>query len=220
MHFHAYSSGRLVDCTSLKRAIEFVYSATLPQASKPFIYMSITLPSEHVDVNIHPTKKEVHFETSFYDLFYFWYSSILLSIFLLDKKWLDTFVILGFRLASWIKSVLSKLLKILLRKSWGVLIPQGYSKLRWLIVNLALLYLHWCLSNCPKNIYIFIYLYYLCLYCMFIVNIDIMWCLWVITYPVYHISIWWVLIAYLGTIVHISFLRNMTCQLPPGDPCL
>jgi DNA mismatch repair ATPase MutL len=60
-----YSSDRLVDCTSLKRAIEFVYSATLPQASKPFIYMSINLPPEHVDVNIHPTKKEVHFETSF-----------------------------------------------------------------------------------------------------------------------------------------------------------
>jgi DNA mismatch repair protein MLH1 len=37
-----------------------VYSATLPQASKPFIYMSIHLPSEHVDVNIHPTKKEVY----------------------------------------------------------------------------------------------------------------------------------------------------------------
>ncbi|KAJ6805766.1 DNA mismatch repair protein MLH1 [Iris pallida] len=54
-----YINDRLVECTSLKRAIEVVYSATLPKASKPFIYMSISLPPEHVDVNIHPTKKEV-----------------------------------------------------------------------------------------------------------------------------------------------------------------
>ncbi|KAB5512552.1 hypothetical protein DKX38_029580 [Salix brachista] len=50
---------RLVECTALKRAIEIVYAATLPKASKPFIYMSIVLPPEHVDVNVHPTKREV-----------------------------------------------------------------------------------------------------------------------------------------------------------------
>ena len=54
-----FSPDRLVECTALKRAIEIVYAATLPKASKPFIYMSIVLPSEHVDVNIHPTKREV-----------------------------------------------------------------------------------------------------------------------------------------------------------------
>ncbi|KMZ57672.1 hypothetical protein ZOSMA_83G00490 [Zostera marina] len=56
-----FINDRLVECTALKRAIEVVYSATLPKASKPFIYMTIQLPHEHVDVNIHPTKREVSF---------------------------------------------------------------------------------------------------------------------------------------------------------------
>ncbi|XP_010543732.1 PREDICTED: DNA mismatch repair protein MLH1 [Tarenaya hassleriana] len=54
-----FINDRLVECSSLKRAIEIVYAATLPKASKPFVYMSIKLPYEHVDINIHPTKKEV-----------------------------------------------------------------------------------------------------------------------------------------------------------------
>ncbi|XP_058194714.1 DNA mismatch repair protein MLH1 isoform X2 [Rhododendron vialii] len=54
-----FINGRLVECSALKRAIEIVYMATLPKASKPFIYMSVVLPPEHVDVNVHPTKREV-----------------------------------------------------------------------------------------------------------------------------------------------------------------
>ncbi|XP_020573556.1 DNA mismatch repair protein MLH1 isoform X2 [Phalaenopsis equestris] len=56
-----FINDRLVECTPLKRAIEVAYSATLPKASKPFIFMSIRLPPEHVDVNVHPTKREVSF---------------------------------------------------------------------------------------------------------------------------------------------------------------
>lgn len=54
-----FINDRLVECGCLKRAIEIVYAATLPKAAKPFIYMSINLPPEHIDVNVHPTKREV-----------------------------------------------------------------------------------------------------------------------------------------------------------------
>lgn len=56
-----FINDRLVECGALRKAIELVYATILPKASKPFIYMSINLPPQHVDVNVHPTKREVSF---------------------------------------------------------------------------------------------------------------------------------------------------------------
>lgn len=52
---------RLVQCSSLKRAIEGVYNEYLPKGTYPFVYLSIELPPQRIDVNVHPTKREVHF---------------------------------------------------------------------------------------------------------------------------------------------------------------
>ena len=59
--FILFINSRLVECAPLKRACESVYAAILPKAEKPFVFMHLRLPFEDVDVNVHPTKQEVHF---------------------------------------------------------------------------------------------------------------------------------------------------------------
>ncbi|KAG6973790.1 hypothetical protein JG687_00000704 [Phytophthora cactorum] len=59
--FILFINDRLVECPSLKRACEYVYSLYLPKNTHPFIYLSMELPPRNIDVNVHPTKREVHF---------------------------------------------------------------------------------------------------------------------------------------------------------------
>eukprot|EP00898_Chlorokybus_atmophyticus_P001568 jgi/Chlat1/2411/Chrsp17S02666 len=60
-NFILFINERLVECTPLKRALEAGYATVLPKASKPFIFLSVKLPASDVDVNMHPTKKQVSF---------------------------------------------------------------------------------------------------------------------------------------------------------------
>ncbi|KAI8802640.1 mismatch repair protein [Cladochytrium replicatum] len=59
--FLLFINNRLVDCSPLKRGIEGVYQAYLPRSTYPFVYLALQIKPEHVDVNVHPTKKEVNF---------------------------------------------------------------------------------------------------------------------------------------------------------------
>ncbi|XP_067277765.1 DNA mismatch repair protein Mlh1 [Pseudorasbora parva] len=52
---------RLVESSALKKAIETVYTAYLPKNTHPFIYLSLEIAPQNIDVNVHPTKHEVHF---------------------------------------------------------------------------------------------------------------------------------------------------------------
>ena len=56
-----FINGRSVECPLLKRSVESTYATLLPNASKPFLFLDISMPPHHVDVNVHPTKKEVAF---------------------------------------------------------------------------------------------------------------------------------------------------------------
>lgn len=52
---------RLVDCPPLKKSLENAYSALLPKGSHPFVYVDLEIPPQNIDVNVHPTKSQVHF---------------------------------------------------------------------------------------------------------------------------------------------------------------
>ncbi|TVY51387.1 DNA mismatch repair protein Mlh1 [Lachnellula cervina] len=52
---------RSVDSTNIRKAIEQTYSTFLPKGGHPFTYLSLDIDPQRVDVNVHPTKREVNF---------------------------------------------------------------------------------------------------------------------------------------------------------------
>lgn len=52
---------RSVDSSNMRKAIEQTYSMFLPKGGHPFTYLSLDIEPHRVDVNVHPTKREVNF---------------------------------------------------------------------------------------------------------------------------------------------------------------
>ncbi|KAF8777999.1 DNA mismatch repair protein Mlh1-like [Argiope bruennichi] len=59
--FLLFINNRLVESSPMRKAIESVYAAYLPKNMHPFLYLSLDILPQNVDVNVHPTKHEVRF---------------------------------------------------------------------------------------------------------------------------------------------------------------
>ncbi|MEE3467806.1 MAG: DNA mismatch repair endonuclease MutL [Eubacterium sp.] len=71
-YMHYYVNGRYVKNNTIHAAIMDGYRDYLMSHRFPFVTLFLTLPPDQLDVNIHPTKKEVRFrdEKTVYELFY------------------------------------------------------------------------------------------------------------------------------------------------------
>ena len=52
---------RSVESSTIKKSIEQTYANFLPKGGHPFTYLRLDIAPERVDVNVHPTKREVNF---------------------------------------------------------------------------------------------------------------------------------------------------------------
>jgi DNA mismatch repair protein MLH1 len=59
--FLLFINHRCVESSNIRKAIEQTYAAFLPKNGHPFVYLSLKIDPQRVDVNVHPTKREVNF---------------------------------------------------------------------------------------------------------------------------------------------------------------
>ncbi|KAK6499771.1 DNA mismatch repair protein [Arthrobotrys musiformis] len=52
---------RCVESTAIRKSLETIYSSFLPKGGHPYIYVTIEIEPHRIDVNVHPTKREVNF---------------------------------------------------------------------------------------------------------------------------------------------------------------
>lgn len=73
--YYTYVNSRLVKCPAFQKSIDNVYRNLIGNTRYPFIILNLEIPPTDVDVNVHPTKKEVRYKNP-NQIFNFIYTSI------------------------------------------------------------------------------------------------------------------------------------------------
>ena len=74
-NYHIYINSRTVKCPVFQKAIDTVYKHLTSNSKYPFVVLNLEIPPSDVDVNVHPTKKEVRYKNT-NQIFNFIYSAI------------------------------------------------------------------------------------------------------------------------------------------------
>lgn len=61
-NYHIYINSRSVKCPIFQKAIDMVYKHLTANNKYPFVVLNLEIPPHDVDVNVHPTKKEVRYK--------------------------------------------------------------------------------------------------------------------------------------------------------------
>lgn len=74
-NYYIYINSRAVKCPVFQKAIDNVYRTLTSNNKYPFVVLNLEIPTTDVDVNVHPTKKEVRYKNP-NQIFNFVYSAI------------------------------------------------------------------------------------------------------------------------------------------------
>ena len=72
---YVFVNNRVVKCPVILKAIDTAYKNMLPAGKYPFVCLNLEIPAKDVDVNVHPTKKEVRYQNP-NQIFNFVYSAV------------------------------------------------------------------------------------------------------------------------------------------------
>ena len=73
--YHTYINSRSVKCPVFQKAVDMVYKTLTANNKYPFVVLNLEIPPCDVDVNVHPTKKEVRYKNP-NQIFNFIYSAV------------------------------------------------------------------------------------------------------------------------------------------------
>lgn len=73
--YHLYINSRTVKCPVIQKSIDTAYKNLMGFGKYPFVVLNLKLPPSEIDVNVHPTKKEVRYKNT-NQIFNFIYSAI------------------------------------------------------------------------------------------------------------------------------------------------